>query len=495
MYYILTALSLAVSLAMAGIATEIGTKYIARYVVENEAADLGVDAPGDTNQRSTPSPERDLMVQDRVSKVLPVLVAGIQPSSHLADIDALDGQTQHAAAHGVQMSPQADLKVASIETSPKVLKAIADRAKAVETEGQIEASPGMDDEQVASVAPDTGPLFELARDTPHRRTDGTAFLPMVTQRIFSFEWEIARRTEVPMAVELTGRVVTDPGTGTSVQAELGGLVQPNNGQFPYVGMRVRKGDPIAVLQPTFAFSEKVQTEARVQQLTNLISLTNKQITRLEDVLFVRYRANKIEALKVERDGYRRELATLQQALTATHVLRAPANGVISQVGVNVGGMAQQGQTIFEVIDAQALWVEAAAYDHSAIEHIRNATARTTDGQILQLEYSGGGLVLNNQAIPLRFRVLNAPDGLSVGKPVTVVVQKKKMISGISVPVGSVMAVGDGRSIVWERISAETFLQRQVDAVRVASDVMLVRSGLSEGARIVTQGGSILSQIR
>jgi hypothetical protein len=158
-------------------------------------------------------------------------------------------------------------------------------------------------------------------------------------------------------------------------------------------------------------------------------------------------------------------------------------------------MVQQGQTILEIIDAKALWVEAAAYDHSAIEHIRNATARTTDGQVLELEYSGGGLVLNNQAIPLRFRILDAPDGLSVGKPVTVVVQKEKMVSGISVPVGSVMADGDGRSIVWERVSAETFLPRQVDAVRVASDRLLVRSGLNDGARIVTQGGSILSQIR
>jgi len=484
MYYVLTVLSLAVSLAMAGIATEIGTKYIARYVVENEVTDLGVDAPGNTTQRARPSREQDLMVQERVSKVIPVLVAGIQPSSHLVDIEPLDGQVS-----------QADVRVASIEMAPDALKAIGEEAKTAETQRHDEASPGTDDDKVASVAPDKAPLFELARDTPHRRNDGTAFLPMVTQRIFSFEWEIARRSEVPMAVELTGRVVTDPGTGTSVQAELAGLVQPNNEQFPYVGMRVRKGDPIAVLQPTFAFSEKVQTEARIQQLTNLVSLTNKQIRRLEDVLFVRYRANKIEALKVERDGYRRELATLQQALTANRVLRSPANGVVSQIGVNAGGMVQQGQTILEIIDAKALWVEAAAYDHSAIEHIRNATARTTDGQVLELEYSGGGLVLNNQAIPLRFRILDAPDGLSVGKPVTVVVQKEKMVSGISVPVGSVMADGDGRSIVWERVSAETFLPRQVDAVRVASDRLLVRSGLNDGARIVTQGGSILSQIR
>jgi len=495
MYYALTALSLAVSLAMSGIVTEIGTKYLARYVVENEITDLGVDAPGTAVQRPHRPQDPGLMVEDRISKVIPVLVAGMHPSSLLVDVEPLEDQLLRSALQGSQEPRQDDVKAASIETPVELLKGIGFTAKPAATQGETAARAVAAEEAVAPVVPDKGPLFELARDTPHRRDDGTAFLPMATQRIFAFEWEIARRTEVPMALEMTGRVVTDPGTGTSVQAELSGVVQPNNGQFPYVGMRVKKGDPIAVLQPTFGISERAQTEARIQQLTNLVSLTDKQIRRLEDVLFVRYRANKIEAMKVERDGYRRELATLQQALTTHHLLRAPASGVISQIGVNAGGMAQLGQTIFEVIDAKALWVEAAAYDHSVIEHIRNATALTTDGQLLQLEYSGGGLVLNNHAIPLRFRVLNAPEGLSVGKPVTVVVQKEKMISGIPVPASSVLHDGDGRNIVWERVSAETFLPRQVDAVRVAGDVMMVRSGLNDGARIVTQGGSILSQIR
>src|SRR5690606_16115175 len=154
-----------------------------------------------------------------------------------------------------------------------------------------------------------------------------------------------------------------------------------------------------------------------------------------------------------------------------------------------------GQTIFEVIDPDALWVEAAAYDPSTVENIRNATARPADGQLLQLEYVGGGLVLKNQAIPLRFRILNPLDGLSVGKPVTVIVQKDEMVSGIPVPADSVLHDGDGRSIVWERVSAETFLAHQVDAVRVSGNLMMVRSGLSDGARIVTEGASILSQIR
>src|SRR5690606_13855585 len=144
----------------------------------------------------------------------------------------------------------------------------------------------------------------------------------------------------------------------------------------------------------------------------LISLTDKQIQRLKDVMFVRYRDNKIEALRVERHGYRRELAALQKSIGGEETLRAPVDGVISGISVSAGGTAQQGQIIVEVVDPTALWVEASAYDLSAIGEIESATARLPDGTLLELDYAGGGLVLANQAVPLRFRIRNAPEGLT-----------------------------------------------------------------------------------
>jgi len=105
------------------------------------------------------------------------------------------------------------------------------------------------------------------------------------------------------------------------------------------------------------------------------------------------------------------------------------------------------------------------------------------------------MTLSNQAIPLRFRVSGPHEGLSVGKPVTVIVQQNKTIAGIPVPASSVIRDGDGRSIVWERTGAETFVPRQVRATRVAGNQMVVESGLANGARVVTEGASLLNQIR
>jgi hypothetical protein len=112
-----------------------------------------------------------------------------------------------------------------------------------------------------------------------------------------------------------------------------------------------------------------------------------------------------------------------------------------------------------------------------------------------LEFVGGGLVLDNQAVPLRFRVVDPPEGLSVGTPVSVIVRQSRTVEGIPVPAGSVIRDGDGRSIVWERLSAEIFMPRQVKAVRVAGNTMVVETGLSDGARVVVDGATILNQVR
>jgi hypothetical protein len=499
LYYLIATLAVAGSIAVTSAIRAIGGEYIAQYFVEVEAGDFGVPAPKEPAapaklERAAPSggpseaPLQTIAGGPTIGPVTPILIAS-------------------AGNEVVAPAALATPAVAIAEAAPASSEVTAERADDV-----VEAAPASAPGDEAGVEPDVGStppavgdiaavdpmnqvILELVRDTPHRRPDGTAFLPIATQRIFEMRWQVSRLADVPMAHEIPGHVITNPGTGTMVHAALAGVIEANQGTFPYIGMKVRSGDLLAYLQPTMNVSERTQIEARIQQLVNLISLTEKQIERLKEVMFVRYRVNKIESLKVQMDGYRRELATLQSSLGSREALRATADGVISRIDAVVGGTVNQGQAVFEIIDPDALWIEAAAYDPEIASNIRNATAVTSDGQGIDLEFIGGGLVLSNQAIPLRFRVLNAPDGLSVGKPVTVIVRHEETISGIPVPAASVIRDGDGRSVVWERMTAETFLPRQVRAVRVAGDIMVVQSGLADGARVVTEGATLLNQVR
>ncbi|MEP9378635.1 HlyD family efflux transporter periplasmic adaptor subunit [Aquabacter sp. CN5-332] len=506
MYYVLTTLFVAATLALTNVVTQVGSNYIADYFTQGESQDYGINPPASSERepKRTISAAREAASGDTATRsaVMPILLSAAEgrvPAEDIIPPRIGPGKRTDAGPEMEDLLPSPGLAPRRSMDADSPLagrkEARAELPATIMTDAVEDTTPTFPPAEV--VAPHAQPqaALDLVRDTPHRRPDGTFFLPMATQRIFSVRWQVCTRADVSMAYELPGHVITDPSTSTTLQATLSGVIEANQGTFPYLGMRVRRGDLLAYLQPSVSVSERAQIEARKQQLANQISLTEKQIERLDDVLFVRYRANKIEALKVQVEGYRRELTSLQSALGARETLRATVDGVISRVGAAVGGTVLEGQTIFEIVDPDALWVEAAAYDPAVTNNIKSAAAVVGDNKPIALQFVGGGLMLSNQAIPLRFRVVGPHEGLSVGKPVTVIVRQNKTIAGIPVPASSIIRDGDGRSIVWERIGAETFAPRQVRAVRVAGDVMVVESGLSSGARVVTEGASLLNQIR
>lgn len=498
LYYLVTSMVFAAALAATTVVSEVSAEYIANYMANTEGQDYGINPPAkDSGAKPGSAPEtRAATVLPQAanrpaatsSPILPVLMSRTEGSSRFADERATGGSYRVASLS--DSVPAASPEPAAAGATSAV--AAVDPGQAVKDEkvAQAEQAPPV-------IAPQQQPraALDLLRDTPHRRPDGTAFLPMSTQRVFSLRWQTGRAGDVAMAYEIPGHVITDPSAGTTVNAPLPGIIEANAGSFPFLGMRVKRGDLLAYLQPTVAVSERAQIEARIQQLSNQISLAEKQMERLGDVLFVRYRTNKIEAMKVQIDGYRRELVSLQNALGRREALRATGDGVISNVAAVVGGTVAQGQVVFEIVDADTLWVEAAAYDPAIVQNIRSATATSRTGRSLKLDFIGGGMTLSNQAVPLRFRVVGAHEGVTVGTPVTVIVQQNLTISGIQVPSSSVIRDADGRSIVWERTGAETFMPRQVRATRIAGNQMVVESGLSDGARVVTEGASLLNQIR
>jgi hypothetical protein len=272
-------------------------------------------------------------------------------------------------------------------------------------------------------------------------------------------------------------------------------VDPVDGRFPYLGQAVKRGDILAYLEPNFTPAERAQIDARVRQLTNMIALATNQIARLEEVLLVRYRANKIAELQFQIEGYRSELSALSAAQQDLQPLRANADGVISAVRAVANGAVLLGDPIFEIVDPTELWVEGAAFDPAIASDIADAGAITVDGRPLSLEFIGGGLTLSNQAIPLRFRIVDGPDGLTVGTPVTVVVRSHEMVRGVPVPTGALVRNPDGQEQVWEKIAAERFVARIVQTRTLAGGSVVVTSGLGSGTRVVTVASAALSLVR
>jgi multidrug efflux pump subunit AcrA (membrane-fusion protein) len=336
----------------------------------------------------------------------------------------------------------------------------------------------------------------LIGDTPHRRLNGTVFLPVAAQRVFVMRTVLAERARVPVVSEFPGRIIQSPASNSLIQVREDGYVEAAGERFPFVGQSVKRGQLLAYLKPAFDHIEEAMVQEKIQELIGNINLARKRMARLEEVVYVRYRTGKIEAIRVEIESFKGRLKTLQRSLVERDELRARTDGVISKIDAHVGQFLHVGDTVFKIVDPSRLWVEADAYEPDVAKHIVSASGFTTDGKKLNLKFLGGGLSLRNQAVPLYFEVLDTVPGLSVERPVTVVAQSDAgEIGGVKVPRESVLRTSEGQEILWERRSAEIFVAHQVSPLPIDAHSVLISSKLGPGVRVVTSGAEVLSQIR
>jgi hypothetical protein len=188
-------------------------------------------------------------------------------------------------------------------------------------------------------------------------------------------------------------------------------------------------------------------------------------------------------------------AAVAEGLNGRLAVQATASGFISVVAAVGGQIVDAREPLFEIVEPTRLWVEAVAYDGGMVADISGARAATSAGMSLELAFIGRGLALRQQAVPLQFRILDAPPGLSVGTPVTVTVQTNRRAAGIVLPGEAVIRSAEGPPIVFEMTTAERFVPRPVRVQPLDGRNVLVVAGLEPGKRVVTEAASLIAQIR
>jgi len=170
--------------------------------------------------------------------------------------------------------------------------------------------------------------------------------------------------------------------------------------------------------------------------------------------------------------------------------------VVSTVGAASGQFVHAGHTIFEIVDPSRLWVSASAFESGIQDRLVSASALTTDGRRLELRFVGGGLALQQQALALNFEIVGASRDLTVDTPVSVVVQLEGPAdTGLRVPRNSVTRTSEGRKLIWERRSAESFVAHHVSVKPLDADTVLVVSPIANSVRVVTTGVATLGQVQ
>lgn len=481
-------LVIAVAMGFAGmtLTREIGAEYVAKFIIDDEEKGASTRNP---RMAEGPAPAPGATFEGPVTPVLAV-----------AALPATAGSAPFPAAAPLPATEAAD------EGEPVASGSVANESAASESAASEsgESAPG-ESTSAAAEAPPVAPaasedgsnvLLSLIGDTPHPLPDGSVFVSIVTQRVFGLRTAIGEKAAVPVTVELPGRVITDPNTATLVQVDEASFVEAVDGKLPHVGQAVKRGDLLARLRPALTAMARAEIEAKIQALEDEIDLDRKRMARLEEVFFMRYRASKIEAMRIEIAGRQRQLAVHRASLRDRVELRARTDGLVSRVAAASGQYVEPGFTLFEIVDPTRLWVAATAYDPTLAGRLDRAEATTPEGERLALRFVGGGLTLRNQAVPLQFEILSPTAGLSVDKPLTVVVQtREQKVSGVKVPRSSLVRTNDGRTMLWERLSAESFKAHHVRTVPVDGGNVLVVSDLAGSIRVVTSGVAMLNQIR
>jgi hypothetical protein len=346
---------------------------------------------------------------------------------------------------------------------------------------------------------DAALLANFIYDRGERRPDGSFFVPKTLQRLFKVRTVRVTVADVPATIKLPGRIVPNPHTHGRVEAsQLGRFEAPETG-LPVLGDKVQKGQLLGLVAPVVGVVDRQQVRRDVERLTTQIRMQTESLEIIKQFSFVPFRDGKIYQAEQALAGLRRERDALLPLLRLREPLRAPTSGVISVAEAVAGKIVNPGDLIFEIVDPTDLWVEATAPDPAAADdatRVRAASALTPEGQELRLSFVGSGLTLKQQATPILFSIDQPPDGLRVGRPVTVTVRSEaRSRRGMPVSRDAVTIGTDGVEEVWEQTAAETFLPHPVRTQDIDGATVLVVNGLAEGAHVVVRGSKLMAQLQ
>lgn len=325
--------------------------------------------------------------------------------------------------------------------------------------------------------------------------DGTFFVPKPSQRLLNIRTVITAPTDLPRTDEIPGHVVADPNASGQVQTHQTGRIEPVEGGMPLIGMQVTKGQILAYVIPAVSRVERGTVYSQAAELAVDIQKAERRVAFMRDFPIIPFRERKLEAARIELEGLRKRYELLTRALSAKIPLRAPVDGVVAGVHAMTGQIVEAREPIFDVINPSRLLVQATAIDTHVPDQVRGAFARTAGGDILPLKFVGRGPRLREQAVPMTFVIEGIATRVSVGTPVTIIVQGDDRHTAIALPRDSVVRAASGETLVWEKISAETFVARPVRVQSVDGDTVSVLAGLASGARAVIGGANFLNTVR
>ena len=327
-------------------------------------------------------------------------------------------------------------------------------------------------------------------------------------------------------------MVVPPGRSSIVSAPLTGtLVATAGGAVPIPGMPVKKGQPMFTLLPLLSAdravlnpAERVRFEADKATAAGQLDAARP---RFEDAKTRLERTEKLaasrdvppSALVDARNAYDSAKAALDAAEKLWSIyskavgdgaedagkiaplpLRAPADGVLINVAVQVGQQVPAGSILFEVADLDPVYIKVPVYvgeeesiaadKDAAVGGIADAPGKPTRPAkpVRQTTPSANALATT---VDLYYEVEN-PDGkLRPGQRVGVTLPRKGEDESLVVPYAAVLYDLNGGGWVYESMGKHVYARRRVVVDHVVGAEAVLARGPKPGTKVVTDGAAEL----
>jgi membrane fusion protein, heavy metal efflux system len=333
-------------------------------------------------------------------------------------------------------------------------------------------------------------------NNPQRRPDGAIFLPKPTQRLLDVRTATVQIETATRAVRLAGRVAANPNFSGVVQSTIPGRYEAPAGGVPPLGSRVKVGDLMGRVAPSFASIDSSDMAQTLGDIDQRLSIARAKLARQEQLLRSNVVASAlVDETRMEVDGLVKRRTDLLAARVRSEELRAPVDGIIAATRVVAGQVVTQSDRLFEIVDPARLLVEALVFDQLDPDAVGEASAAAAGDTNVQLRYLGRSRALQQQYALMQFEVVASASALSVGMPVTVVARTGAPMSGLFLPRTALAQAPNGQTVVFEHREPEVFVPRPVRTEPFDSQTVLVTGGLAAGAKIVVKNAPLVSQVR
>jgi RND family efflux transporter MFP subunit len=336
----------------------------------------------------------------------------------------------------------------------------------------------------------------IVADTPARLSDGSVFLPKVTQRLIGLSTVPVAEKSVETAVSLVGRIIADPNRSGVVQSTIAGRISAAECGLPRLGQPVKAGQILAVVTPAYAAIDLTNVQQTGAELDQQIALAQNRVDQFKPLV----RSNtlspeRLRTVEIELENLKKRRATLATSQRGSELLTAPIDGVIAGMRALPGQVVSPQDVLFQIVDPSSLWVEALVFDPSIPDLSGDATAVAPGAPSLKLAFVGRSRALQQLSTVMHFAVADPPPTLNIGSPVSVFASTKERTSGFVVAKAAVVASPSGQRIVSVHGDPERFQPREVKARPIDGDRMLIEAGLTAGDRVVVSGAELVNQVR